>query len=250
MDEKEKNTYVDKILEKSIDLIINILNNNIYKLDYLITWSKYYYDIIEEENNFKLIRNYIYEIFQKLLKDLKEIYQPNITGNKVQRTTLYFYNIIFEYYTYYKINANLNRNDTKDEEILYQEISAPFKYKILTELKKEVKEKFPDDIYDIIQKLPFYTFMDKAFIFFRPIWYDDKKKKMIKFIKHIYITNKIYLLMIWNFYFIHFLMLMNYKRMMKVFIYMGIKVLPYYIFYFINLQFFLHLLMIKKFLSN
>jgi hypothetical protein len=143
-----------------------------------------------------------------LLKDLKEIYQPNITGNKVQRTTLYFYNIIFEYYTYYKINANLNRNDTKDEEILYQEISAPFKYKILTELKKEVKEKFPDDIYDIIQKLPFYTFMNKVFMFFRPIWYDDKKKiKNDKdFIKHIYIINKIYLLMIWNFYFIHFLM--------------------------------------------
>ena len=42
MDEKEKNSYVDKVLEKSIDLIINILNNNIYKLDYLITLSKYY----------------------------------------------------------------------------------------------------------------------------------------------------------------------------------------------------------------
>ena len=176
IDEKKKISYIDTIIEKSNDLIISILNSNIYKLDYLITWSKYYYDIIEEDNDFKLIRNYIYEIFQKLVSDLKEIYQPNITANKVQRTTLYFFNIIFEYYTYYKINANLNRNDTKDEEILYQEISTPFKYKILTELKKEVKEKFPNDIYDVIQKLPFYTFMKKVFMFFRPIWHDDKKK--------------------------------------------------------------------------
>ena len=175
--DKDKNSYNDKILEKSNNLIINILNNNIYKLDYLISWSKYYYEILEEDNNFSLIRNFIHElIFQKLMTYLKEIFQPNISTNKVQRTTLYFYNIVFEYYTYYKINANLNNNDIKDEETLYQEISTPFKYKILTELKKEIKDNFSEDIYDIIPKLPFYTFMKKVITLFKQMWYNDKKK--------------------------------------------------------------------------
>ena len=174
---EQKSSYSDKMIEKTVELIIHILNNNIYKLDYLITWSKYYYEIIEEENNYKLIRDYIYDlIFQKLIVHLKEIFQPNITANKVQRTTLYFYNIIFEYYTYYRIKANLNKNDVKDEDSLYQEISAPFKYKILQELKKEVKDNFTEDIYDIVPKLPFYIFMKKVYTFFRPLWFDEKKK--------------------------------------------------------------------------
>ena len=177
MDEKEKKNNVGKILEKSNDLIINILNNNIYKLDIVITWSKYYYEFINEENSFKLIRNFVYElIFQKIILSLKEIFQPNITSNKVQRTTLYFYNIIFEYYTYFKISANLNNEDTKDVETLYQEISTPFKYNILTELKKELKSNFSEDIYDTIPKLPFYTFMKKVYTFFSPLWFDEKKK--------------------------------------------------------------------------
>ena len=177
MDEKEKKISIEKILEKSNDLIINILDNNIYKLDIIITWSKYYNEFINEENSFKLIRNFLYElIFQKVIKSLKEIYQPNITNNKVQRTTLYFYNIIFEYYTYFKISANLNKDDTKDVETLYMEISTPFKYNILNELKKEMKENFSEDLFDTIPKLPFYIFMKKVYTFFRPIWYDEKKK--------------------------------------------------------------------------
>ena len=174
---ESKISYADKLLEKSIELIIDILNGNIFKLDYLITWSKYYYEIIEEENNYNIIRDYIYDlIFQKLIVSLKEIFQPNITSNKVQRTTLYFYNIIFEYYTYYRIKANQNQNDIKDEDTLYQEISTPFKYKILQELKKEVKDNFSENIYDILPKLPFYIFMKKVYKFFSSVWFDDKKK--------------------------------------------------------------------------
>ena len=41
IEEKEKNEYIDQIIEKSNNLIINILNSNIYKLDYLMSWSKY-----------------------------------------------------------------------------------------------------------------------------------------------------------------------------------------------------------------
>lgn len=115
-------------------------------------------------------------IFKKLINELKEIYQPNISVNKAQKCTLYFYNIIFEYYTYYKIKANLNNQDIKDEEILYQEISTPFKHKILSELKKEVKDNFSEDSFNLISKLPFYSFMKQLYSLFKPMWYDDKKR--------------------------------------------------------------------------
>ena len=59
LEEKDKTLHINKILEKTNDLIIDILNNNIFKLDYLITWSKYYFEIIEDQNNFKLIRNFV-----------------------------------------------------------------------------------------------------------------------------------------------------------------------------------------------
>ena len=174
---KDKKAMIKEILEKSNDLLINIFNNNIYKLDYLITWSKYYYELIEDYNNFSLIREFIYDlIFQKIIVNLKEIYQPNISSNKVQRTTLYFYNIVFEYYTYYKINPSLNNAEIKDIDMLYEEISTPFRIKLLTELKKENKNNFNDDIYNVICKLPFYIFMKKVNAFFRPLWFDEKKK--------------------------------------------------------------------------
>ena len=91
-----------------------------------------------------------------MMNVLKEIYVPNITENKTQRTTFYFYNIIFEYYTYFKISANVNNTDIKDEETLYQEISTPFKYKILTELKKEIKDNF--------QKIYMSSYLNYLFI--------------------------------------------------------------------------------------
>ena len=176
INDKDKDSYINQILEKSNNLLLTIFNNNIYKLDYLITWSKYYYGIIEDDNNFKLIRDFLYNlIFQKLVNSFNEIFQPNISANKVQRTILYFYNIIFEYYTYYRINPSLNNNDIKDEETLYQEISVPFKHKILAELKKEFKDNFSEDIYKIIPKLQFYTFMKKVNSLFRSLWFDDKK---------------------------------------------------------------------------
>jgi len=174
---EEKILYIQQILEKTNKLLIYIFNSNIYKLDYLITWSKYYYEIIEEENNFRKIREFVYDlIFKKLINELKEIYQPNISVNKSQKCTLYFYNIIFEYYSYYKIKANLNNQDIKDEEILYQEISTPFKHKILSELKKEVKDNFSEDSFNLISKLPFYPFMKQLYSLFKPMWYDDKKR--------------------------------------------------------------------------
>ena len=176
INDKDKNTYIKDILEKSNNLLITIFNNNIYKLDYLITWSKYYYEIIEDNNNFALIRDFLYDlIFQKLIETQNEIFQPNISSNKVQRATLYFYNIIFEYYTYYKIRPSLNNAEIKDIDILYEEISTPFKIRLLSELKKEYKNHFTDDIYNVISKLPFYIFMKKVNDFFRPMWFDEKK---------------------------------------------------------------------------
>ena len=150
--EKERNEDIDKMIEMLDNLLIKIINNDIYRLDYILTWSKYYYSIIEQNNNFKLIRDFVSNlIFDKIINNIKEVYMANISYNKVQKTSLYFYNIIFEYYTFFKIKTSLNYKDTEDLEKLYQEINSSFKLNILTELNKDIKDyielkKFKDSI--------------------------------------------------------------------------------------------------------
>jgi hypothetical protein len=104
----------------------------------------------------------------------------------VQKTSLYFYNIIFEYYTFFKIKTSLNYKDTEDLEKLYQEINSSFKLNILTELNKDIKENTKEDIYDIFPKLYFYNFMKKVYSLFQPLWKDESTK--IKNDKNFYAT--------------------------------------------------------------
>ena len=175
--EKEKKAKIDKMLEMGNNLIIKILNNDIYKLDYVLTWSKYYYSIIEEINNFKLIRDFVHDfILSKLMNNIKEIYMANISTNKVQQTSLYFYNIIFEYYTFLKIKTSLKNNGPEDLENLYQEINSSFKLSVLNEANKDINENTKEDIYDIFPKLQFYNFMKKVFNLFQPLWKDESTK--------------------------------------------------------------------------
>ena len=185
--EKERNEDIDKMIEMLDNLLIKIINNDIYRLDYILTWSKYYYSIIEENNNFKLIRDFVSNlIFDKIINNIKEVYMANISYNKVQKTSLYFYNIIFEYYTFFKIKTSLNYKDTEDLEKLYQEINSSFKLNILTELNKDIKENTKEDIYDIFPKLYFYNFMKKVYSLFQPLWKDESTK--IKNDKNFYAT--------------------------------------------------------------
>ena len=181
--EEEKNTYITKLKEILDNLIIKIINNDFYKLDYVLTFGKYYYSLIEENNNFKIVRDFIFTlIFNELINNIKEIYNANIYNNKVQKMSLYFYNIIFEYYTFFKTTTSLNYEGQEALNNLYKEINSSFKLNILTELKDSINE----DIYDILPKLDFYSFMKKVYLQFQSLWKDESTK--IKNDKNFYKT--------------------------------------------------------------
>ena len=110
------------------------------------------------------------------MNNIKEIYMANISTNKVQQTSLYFYNIIFEYYTFLKIKTSLKNNGPEDLENLYQEINPSFKLSVLNEANKDINENTKEDIYDIFPKLQFYNFMKKVFNLFQPLWKDESTK--------------------------------------------------------------------------
>ena len=172
--EKDIISDLDKMLESGNNLIIKMLNNDIYKLDYILTWSQYYYSIIEEKNNFKLIRDFVTSlIFNKIIPNIKEVYMANILYNKVQKTSLYFYNIIFDYYTFFKSQTPLNYKNAEDLENLYKEINTSFKSNILTELKENNNK---EDVYDLFPKLNFYILMKKVYLLFQPLWKDESIK--------------------------------------------------------------------------
>ena len=150
---KEKNEKIDKMLVICNNIVVKILNNDINKLDYVLTLSKYYFSLVEDTNNLGLIHDFVYDlIFNKMITNIKEIYMSNISFNKVQRMSLYFYNIIFEYYTFLKIKTPLNYKGQEDIDNLYQEIGSNFRFNILNEMQKDLRENKTDDIYEIFSK--------------------------------------------------------------------------------------------------
>ena len=172
--ENEKLLYVDKLFDKSYNLLMTIFKVNIFKLDYLMSWAKYYFEINREETLFYKIRDFLNEyFFQKLITNTKVIRVPQISQTYEQKAAVYLYNIIFEYYTYFRIIPTLNNFDITDEETLYQEVSIPFKHNVYTEVKKEYKEEFSEDKFT---KTQFYTNMKKMLSLFQSVWIDGNKK--------------------------------------------------------------------------
>ena len=79
---KEKNEKIDKMLVICNNIVVKILNNDINKLDYVLTWSKYYFSLAEDTNNLGLaLIKYFIDKNEKITlsyKKMKEIFVCNI----------------------------------------------------------------------------------------------------------------------------------------------------------------------------
>ena len=162
-EEKEKEKIIDKIISLSSNFLLEMFFKNVYILDYLMTWSKYYFEIKEDKNKFILCRKFIFDLFidklinryldKTFLKDTK--YKNIFTPDK----KLYFANIIFEYLAFHKITGFQSGGILKDLESLYNQVCTPFIYTFISELKNQknneenyfLNEKWEE--YSKIQKL-------------------------------------------------------------------------------------------------
>jgi hypothetical protein len=71
--EEEKKIKINEIFEKSNEFICNIIKENIYNLDFVLTWSKYYYEIRNDKNKYDKVINFALKILNSSFKLSDEI---------------------------------------------------------------------------------------------------------------------------------------------------------------------------------
>ena len=78
--ETEKFKIIEDIISLSSSILQDLFINDIYKLDFLMTWGKYYYTLEETENKYKCVRKFIFEFFLKNI--INRIIQKPNSNNK------------------------------------------------------------------------------------------------------------------------------------------------------------------------
>ena len=146
LEDKNNETKKFKIIEDIISLSSTILQdlfiNDIYKLDFLMTWGKYYYTLEETENKYKCVRKFIFEFFLKNIIN-RIIPKPNSNNKYISNLSkiVYLINIVFEYITYHKTSGFEMIGKLKDRELLLQQIYPSFAINLFSEIQKVEKTK-------------------------------------------------------------------------------------------------------------
>jgi len=96
LNESDMKKKIEEINNLCKNLINDIFKINVFKLDYLLTWAKYYFEISKNKSNItkELVQEFIYNILSDLekSKSKNEIYAYDTIKHIVE--DLYFYNIL------------------------------------------------------------------------------------------------------------------------------------------------------------
>jgi len=179
-DENEKKKQIDNIIIMSNKLILDIIYKNIYKLDYLMTWSKYYYEI-KDKTKFGTIREFIFKyFFEKIIKRAVDKTTDGNSSNKFYTYhKLYLINILFEYFTFHKTKAFQLGGELKDENALFEQVCIPFIYTLLTELtKSEKNENEKENLFLLKDKWKEYEIIKELFSDSEIFGLDDESIKL------------------------------------------------------------------------
>ena len=192
--ETDMKKTVEEICNSCKILINDILMKNLFKLDSILTWGKYYYEISKNKSKItpELFEDFIFGIFIELdkakFKKKQSLYDKSYES-------LYFINIIYEFISFFKLNIiNTNINDSDNTERKINLISD-------IELKNLLIENFSTLIlnkkdstqtYEITWK--YYPFIKEVLKYFSPLWkqVQTEENDIDKYILNK--TNKNYLL--------------------------------------------------------
>ena len=177
--EEEKRKIIDSIFEYTNAFIVNIIKSKIEKLDYIITWSKYYYEMRNDKNNFEHVRIYILKYLLNSYQLPQEISISDKKNINSQKESIYFLNILFELLTFYKLNGEQS-DKIKDLNQIDEELSRNFPHILFLELNNEENIFNSFDITKSLdRKWKDYFFYEKIYSFFKPLWMvlGDKKRK-------------------------------------------------------------------------
>ena len=192
-DEKDIKTKIDLVIKLCNELLINIFKKSIYKLDYLLTWAKYYNEISLNNNKItnELFKDFIINLLINVDKNKLEnaiiICEKNDINNlNLQKEGLYFMNILFEFITYFKYTPIKKEDDDiiklKEDNDIYDELSSTFNSILINDPKKN---NFSESLKT---KWKYFDFLKKLYQYFASIWSKLLKEENDIFVK--YMDNK------------------------------------------------------------
>ena len=172
LSEEEKRIKIGEIFSITNEFIIDIIEKDIYqKLDFMFSWSKYYYELRNDKNNFHEIKNFIFKILRNLFNSC---IMPSISDKEstYQNEYMYYLSSLFEYLTFYNFNA-----ESKKSYDINLELSYNFPSILLMELMKEQNTNEQKNILLNMKWIDF-PFYENIYLFFKPLWSSlcDKKK--------------------------------------------------------------------------
>ena len=160
--QEEKEKKADIIISLSSKILLNLFSKDIYKLDYLLTWSKYYNQIKDDKKTFASNRKFIFDSF------LSKIIN-NFTDNKSKNKNdlpekLFLINIIFEFLSFLRFESISSGGDLKETDSFYQEICYPFIYQLIHIIQDNPLNKNKNDednLYFLTEKWEDYPYIKK-----------------------------------------------------------------------------------------
>ena len=174
-DDKEKIALIDEIDKNCKNILKFIFNEKIFKLDIMLSWGKYYLELKKENNTFIKINEFINEFIHELLQlpNITTFSKNNYSNNLITKSTLYYINIIFEFFTFYKFEYDkklLEKVGNKNNINLIKEISTNLKYILYNKREKGEGINPINYLENYEKKIDDYSFLNIAFSMFSPIW--------------------------------------------------------------------------------
>ena len=171
---------IKQCLKDCENILLFIFTQNIRKLDYLLSWGKYYEHLREENIIYDYIYDFINEIFLAILTTKKKTIitlneRSDLAKPEIQ-STLYYFNIFFEFITFFKLKYNdsfflMNKSETN--KIIEENLKLilcnqeSFNTENLTPFQETQK------VDDKVKSFPFITVVSKIL---NPIWMGGDKK--------------------------------------------------------------------------
>ena len=182
IEEKEIKPKIDLLNQLCNELLINIFKKNIYKLDYLLTWAKYYNEISKNNNIItnELFLEFIFNLLmefdkQTIKKDIIICDKNDITNFNLIKEGLYFMNILFELITYIKYTPIKKGNDENfqlnEDKNIYDDLFSSFNTLLINDPKNNKISQ------SLKEKWKYYTYLKKLFQYFSPIWNKINKEE-------------------------------------------------------------------------
>ena len=182
LNEEEKKNLIKACLKDCETILIYIFSQNIKQLDYVLSWGKYY-DYLKEENTlYNYVYEFINEIFFTLLTNKEKTVvtlneRSNINDKSIQ-STLYYFNIFFEFITFFKLKYNdtfFLMNKPEMNKILEENLKLVMHKKESSNIKNLTPMQEMQAIDDKVDNFPFITVVLKIL---NPIWIGGEKKTL------------------------------------------------------------------------